>query len=267
MLGDKMETAINIGHSCRILTEDMHVIQIGEADTRATMEILALGHEALKADGGKTPFGIVVEGRRKQDRGGAGGLEAEHPREGPDPPLATVVVEAGPVGADVPRVPDRDREDLGGTAEIVADLEGAGLLALEPVRVDRVHDGDRVVVLLAEGADDVERLVEVPVDRDDPRADDERLEELAEGDLPLREDDDDLEARRRAVRGRGGRGVAGRGADDRLRALLDRLADGGVRSELARAHVPHRKPPVLLGPAASKTAVWRSPAGTRIVKV
>ena len=72
-----------------------------------------------------------------------------------------------------------------------------------------------MVVLLGQPADDVQRLVEVAVDGHDPGAGDERLEQLAEGDLALGQDDDDLQAGGRAV-GRGaGRGVAGRGADDR----------------------------------------------------
>ncbi len=78
----------------------------------------------------------------------------------------------------------------------------------------------------ASAADDREGLVEVAVDGDDPGARDERLEQLADRDLALRQDDDDLEAGRRAVGRRGGRGVAGRGADDRPRARLDGLGDG-----------------------------------------
>ena len=48
----------------------------------------------------------------------------------------------------------------------------AGLLALEPERVDRVDERDRVVVLLGQGPDDPQRGVEVAVDRDDPGAGD-----------------------------------------------------------------------------------------------
>ena len=96
-----------------------------------------------------------------------------------------VLAEARPVGADVAGVADRDGEDVGRAAEVVADLEGGGLLALEAERVDRVDQRDRVVVLLGEGADDPERLVEVAVDGDDPGPGDQRLEQLADGDLAL----------------------------------------------------------------------------------
>ena len=54
----------------------------------------------------------------------------------------------------------------------------------------------------------------------------QRLEQLADRDLALRQDDDDLHPGRRAVGRRRGRRVAGRGADDRARAGLDRLGDG-----------------------------------------
>ena len=45
-----------------------------------------------------------------------------------------------------------------------------------------------MVVLLGQAPDDVERLVEVAVDGDDPGAGDERGDELAEGDLALGQD-------------------------------------------------------------------------------
>ena len=64
------------------------------------------------------------------ERCGAGRLEAEHPRRRPDVrPAAAVVAEPGPIGADVAGVADRDRQDVGRPAEVVADLEGGGLLA------------------------------------------------------------------------------------------------------------------------------------------
>ena len=83
-----------------------------------------------------------------------------------------------------------------------------------------------MVVLLGQRPDDPQRGVEVAVDRDDPRPGDERLEELAHGDLALRQDHDDLEPGRRAVRRRRRGRVAGRGTDDRARAILDGLGDG-----------------------------------------
>ena len=127
------------------------------------------------------------------ERRGAGGLEAPQPRRPLDEPGVGVLAEARPVGADVAGVADRDGEDVRGAAEVVADLEGGGLLAVEAERVDRVDQRHRVVVLLGERADDPERLVEVAVDGDDPGAGDQRLEQLADRDLALRQDDDDLE--------------------------------------------------------------------------
>ena len=115
------------------------------------------------------------------ERRGAGGLEAPHRAASRAiTPGVRVGPEARPVGADVAGVADRDGQDVRGAAEVVADLERGRLLAVEAERVDRVDQGDRVVVLLGQPADDVERLVEVAVDGDDPGAGDERLEQLAE---------------------------------------------------------------------------------------
>ena len=66
----------------------------------------------------------------------------------------------------------------------------------------------------------------LPSMADDTRAGHLRLEQLAGRDAPGRQDDDDLQASRRAVgRCRGG-GVAGRGADDRPGARLECLGHG-----------------------------------------
>ena len=83
----------------------------------------------------------------------------EHPRRRRDDARPRAYSrKPGPVGADVAGVADRDGEDVGRPAEVVADLERAGLLALESERVDRVHEGDRMVVLLGERPDDAQRL-------------------------------------------------------------------------------------------------------------
>ena len=78
--------------------------------------------------------------------------------------------------------------------ERVDDLERAGLLALDPVRVDRVHDGHRSLVD-RESRTIVERLVEVPADLQHLRAVDERLRELAERDVAFGDEHDARDAR------------------------------------------------------------------------
>ena len=97
----------------------------------------------------------------------------------------------------LPALPTGMARIVGRAAQVVADLEGGGLLALEAERVDRVDQGDRMVVLLGERADDPERVVEVAVDRHHPRPGDQRLEQLADGDLALGQDDDARPCRRR----------------------------------------------------------------------
>ena len=78
--------------------------------------------------------------------------------------------------------------DVGRVAERVDDLEGAGLLSLDPERVDRVHDHDR----RASGklAHDLERDVEVAAHLEDLGAVHERLGELAERDVALGDEHD-----------------------------------------------------------------------------
>ena len=162
----------------------------------------------------------------EHDRRRAGGLEAEHPRSALHDPRGGIVRESRPVRADVAGVADRDRQDIRCAAQVIADLERRGLLAGQPIRVHGVHDRDRVVVGGGQLANHGQRLVEVSVDGHDPRAGHHGLQELAHRNGTLRKDDDDLEPRRRAVRGcRGGR-IAGRGADDRSSATLDRLRHG-----------------------------------------
>ena len=100
----------------------------------------------------------------------------------------------------------------------------AGLLALEAVLVDGVDERDRVAV--GQLAHERQRLVEVAAQRDHARAVHERLGELALGDLALRHDHRARQPGARRVGGGARGGVAGRRADDRLRALAHGGADG-----------------------------------------
>ena len=71
-------------------------------------------------------------------------------------------------------------------------------------------------------AHELQRLVEVPAQRDHPRAVHERLGELARGDLALGHDHRARQPRARRVGRRARRRVARGGADDRLGALAHR---------------------------------------------
>ena len=61
-------------------------------------------------------------------------------------PGALVLGVTAPVGRDIPAVADRQDVQVRRVAEVVDDLEGRGLLPLDPDRVDRVDQGDRVGV-------------------------------------------------------------------------------------------------------------------------
>ena len=84
----------------------------------------------------------------------------------------------------LPALPTGQAVDVGRVAEDVDDLEGGGLLPLDPGRVDRVDQRDRVV--LGQLAGEVEAVVEVAVDLQQLGAVHERLGQLAERDLALR---------------------------------------------------------------------------------
>jgi hypothetical protein len=72
-------------------------------------------------------------------------------------------------------------------------------------------------VPVGEFADDPQRVVEIALQRDHPRAVHQRLGELSGRDLALRDDHRAAHARAGGVGGGARRRVAGRGADHRLR--------------------------------------------------
>jgi hypothetical protein len=73
--------------------------------------------------------------------------------------------------------------EVGGVPEQVDDLEGSGLLALQPDRVDGVDERDGVVP--GEPLGHLEAVVEVAAHHDDLGAVQDRLGHLAGGDLAL----------------------------------------------------------------------------------
>ena len=125
-----------------------------------------------------------------------------------------------------PALPTGIARISGAPPELVADLEGGRLLPVEAEGVDRVDQRDGMLVLLGQGPDDAQGVVEVALDRDDPRAGGEGLEQLAERGLAAWQHHDHLEPGRRAVGRRRRRGVPRRCTDDGLRALLDGLRHG-----------------------------------------
>src|SRR6185436_19535454 len=99
-----------------------------------------------------------------------------------------VLAVAAPVGRDVSGVADREHVDVRCDAEGVDDLEGGRLLSLEPQRVDRVDQGDRVAGRQLAG--EPKAVVEPPAYLDDGGTVDDGLSHLARGDTALRNEDD-----------------------------------------------------------------------------
>ena len=112
---------------------------------------------------------------------------------------------------------------IGRIAQFLDDLKARRLLALKPVRIDRIDDGDRL--RLTDFADETQGIIEIAVDRHNFGAVHEGLAQLAEGDLPRRQQHDAGDPRPRRVSGRGRGSIPGRGADHGLRSFLDRLRE------------------------------------------
>jgi hypothetical protein len=128
----------------------------------------------------------------------------------------------------LPGVAHREHERVGRVAQRLADLEREGLLALEPVGVERVEQVD-ALLLHGELDHELHRVVEVAFDLRDLGAVGDRLREFAERDLPGGEEDERGQPGAGGVGGHGGGGVAGRGAADRAGA-------GGFRHGDADGH-------------------------------
>ena len=150
------------------------------------------------------------------------------------------------MAGDVPRVAHRHAVQVGRTPQCVDDLEGAGLLALQPVGVHAVHEGYREA--LGQVLREFERVVEIALHLQHARPVHQGLGHLPERDLSLRHEHGAREPRLRRVRGGRGARIAGRGADDGLGTLFDRFRDrerhaailegaGGVGSVVLQPHL------------------------------
>ena len=147
-----------------------------------------------------------------------GGLSGDEPRR--DAQLREPLRVRGGVAA----AAVREVEGVRSAAELLDDLEDGRLLALAPVRVERVDE--RVRAAGRQLARRGERIVEAAVHLEHARPERARLGELAAGHGAARLQHHGRDAGAgRVGRGRGGR-VPGRGADHGAGALLERLRDG-----------------------------------------
>ena len=102
--------------------------------------------------------------------------------------------------ADVAEVPARDDDDVGNLpVPLLHDLDRDRLLALEAQAVHRVRQVD--ALLVRQPLHDAHAAVEVGVEREHQRAVRERLQQLGDRHLPLRQDDDRRDTGRGAVGG------------------------------------------------------------------
>ena len=163
----------------------------------------------------------------RHDRGGTGGLEAPHNRALGSHGLQNLTITVGvglgvllvalPVRGDVTGVADRQQVVIRGIAQGVNNLKRAGLLTLNTVRVDRVHQEHRVV--LAELASNLQAVVEVAINLDDIGAVGNRLRELAHRNLAVRNQHSATQASLQRVSCGGSGSVTGRSAHHSLRTI------------------------------------------------
>ncbi len=149
------------------------------------------------------------------DRRRPSSLEAPHPRSLVDRGVAP------PVGSDIAGVAHGQGVDGGRRSHRVDDLPRCGLLAGDAIGIDRIDEHD--VVAAGQFENDPKGIIEASVDRDDRGAVDDRLCQLAPGDLPGRDDDDRRDAGSLGICRSRGRRVAGRGTSDGPRPVLDSL--------------------------------------------
>ena len=58
----------------------------------------------------------------------------------------SVFIEAHPIGADVAGIPHGNTQPIRGLSQGIHHLEGCRFLALQPIGVHRIHQGDRVLI-------------------------------------------------------------------------------------------------------------------------
>ncbi len=112
----------------------------------------------------------------------------------------------------------------GAAAELVDDLERAGLLPLQPPRIDRVHQSNRPA--LGDLAHHAQPVIERAVDADHLRAIGQAGGQLAQRDLALWHQHQAAQPGPRGIGGGAGGRVARARANDRLRLFDHRLSDG-----------------------------------------
>ena len=135
-----------------------------------------------------------------------------------------VFLKSHPVSGDVSCIAHGDAQPVRGFPKGIDDLEGCGLLTLQSVGIDRIHQGHGVPVRRL--PNDVEGSVEVAADRKDLCAVHQSLGQLSLGDVAVRDQDECTHASTTGVGRRCCRGISGARADHSFTAGFLGLADG-----------------------------------------
>jgi hypothetical protein len=107
-----------------------------------SLHCLFAARRSPDANGGGDRFGFLHRMTQHQGRR-PGSLYAQQARQAVTfEPM--VLLEAHPVGGDIPRIAYRQAKQVGGFSQCVADFESGGLLPFQAVRVERVDQGNGV---------------------------------------------------------------------------------------------------------------------------
>ena len=147
-------------------------------------------------------------------------LESHHPGQFFAAPCLTPFLVAFPISGDVAGIAHRQKMEIGCLPQNFNDLECGGFLAFDPVRINRVDDGDGMAI--RNFAHQSQRDIEIAAHRNHLGAAHERLGQFAQGDFPPGQKHGAGDADAGGIsRGRG-RGVAGGSANDGLGPLFNR---------------------------------------------
>ena len=223
--------------------DDLRVGHIQERAIAGFASCQGLGSvdRVANADGGGDGFGVRHRGVVHQ-WGGSAGLESHHSGQAAAPAGLLIFLETHPIGGDVSGVAHGNAQPVGCITEGIHDFEGRRFLALQPVGIHRVHEGDGI--LLCRFPNDVEGAVEVAADRQHLSAVHQRLSQFSLGDIAIRDQDERTHPTPPGIGRSRSTGVARAGTNHRFTTGFLGFADG------------HGHAPVLEGPCGVQAVVF-----------
>ena len=169
---------------------------------------------------GSNGFGLG-DGCAVDDWRCAAGLKAQHLRLAFALMRGVITLKSQPIGRNIARIANRQRQIIWRIAQRVANFVGGGGLAFEPKRIDRIDQRHRMRV--GQRSHHIQRLIEITLHDQQFCAIHQGLRQLAQCNFARWHHHHTFDAGASGIRGGGGAGVAGRGANHRSTARFDRF--------------------------------------------